>query len=279
MSARKDTNQEANRINKKRIAYALAAGAAVTSANNEAQGAIVYSGIANFAIDQGYSRTLRFDTDTYDDVLLKNFVFGGVNYHALTVSYAPGKVIGFNPFGTTPFRNYVTALTEGFMIDSSSVGPTFYGTLAFEENNPNAQFKNAEGAFIGMSFPVGPTDLYYAWIRVNIDNEAGTFTIVDWAWEDQVGVGIAAGDTGLIPGDLNFDGEVTGRDFLAWQRGETDPAFSVDSLIEWQDNYNGGALVGLNAVPEPMTLGLLAAGASGLVLMRRLRQRLDFHGN
>jgi hypothetical protein len=72
---------------------------------------------------------------------------------------------------------------------------------------------------------------------------------------------------------LNGDGEVTGRDFLAWQRGETDPAYSVDSLIEWQDNYNGGALVALNAVPEPMTLGMLAAGASGLVLMRRLRQR------
>ncbi|MEI9959840.1 MAG: alkaline phosphatase family protein [Limisphaerales bacterium] len=85
----------------------------------------------------------------------------------------------------------MSLLGFGASIDSSTVGPSFLGSLAYGANNPNAQFNNATDAYIGFSFPSGPnTD--YAWIRVDIDNTAGTFLIKDWAYDDS-GSAITAG--------------------------------------------------------------------------------------
>jgi autotransporter family porin len=73
-----------------------------------------------------------------------------------------------------------------------------------------------------------------------------------------------------IPGDFDFDGDVDGRDFLTWQRGNSPSPLSTSDLTDWQANYGAGALSALsdfngggtppaNAVPEPGTLllGLL----------------------
>jgi hypothetical protein len=58
------------------------------------------------------------------------------------------------------------------------------------------------------------------------------------------------------PGDFDNDGDVDGRDFLAWQRGESPVALSASDLQEWQENYGASGLASVNAVPEPST-GLL----------------------
>jgi autotransporter-associated beta strand protein len=64
-----------------------------------------------------------------------------------------------------------------------------------------------------------------------------------------------------LAGDFDNDGDVDGRDFLAWQRNP-----QLGSLADWQDNYGAGALdsalrlppSALNvAVPEPSCLALL----------------------
>jgi hypothetical protein len=60
------------------------------------------------------------------------------------------------------------------------------------------------------------------------------------------------------PGDFDGDGDVDGRDFLVWQRGETTPALDPGLLAEWQNAYNGGAVAAVGSVPEPTTLALLA---------------------
>jgi hypothetical protein len=77
----------------------------------------------------------------------------------------------------------------------------------------------------------------------------------------------AIADVG-IAGDLNGDGAVTGQDFLFWQRGATSPAFDAALLSEWQGAYNGGALAGVTAVPEPASLTLISTIACGLLFRR-----------
>ncbi len=75
-----------------------------------------------------------------------------------------------------------------------------------------------------------------------------------------------------ISGDYDGDGDVDGRDFLAWQRGTSPTPFSAADLATWQAAYNGGALQAVSslaAVPEPCA-GLLALGCGlALVSMRK----------
>lgn len=175
------TQDRASRLMK----YSLAAGAAAT-ATGAANAAVQYSGTQNIAIAQFSSQDLDLDGDTYNDILLKNYVFGG-NYQGATVNFYPGKVVGFSTG-----LSYATALSAGTTIDAAATsGGPFAVSLGYA-NNPNSQFDNVTGAFIGLEFPINATS-HFGWIRVDIDNAAGTFNIVDWAYEDQPGVGIEAG--------------------------------------------------------------------------------------
>ncbi len=70
-------------------------------------------------------------------------------------------------------------------------------------------------------------------------------------------------------GDFDGDGDVDGRDFLLWQRGGSPSSFSAGDLALWRNEY-GGTLVGVTAVPEPGTLGLVVAATC--VGLRRLRR-------
>ncbi|MCA9258263.1 MAG: PEP-CTERM sorting domain-containing protein, partial [Planctomycetales bacterium] len=138
----------------------------------------------------------------------------------------------------------------------------------------NAPFYFAEGGLMGLSFPIGggtENELHYAWIRVDIDNAAGSFVIREWAYESEAGVGIAAGDTGTssLPGDFVVDGIVDGFDFLAWQR-ERGVTLGAADLASWEASF-GAAASAAHAVPEAGSLGLLAAGSLGLASLRRRR--------
>ena len=75
-----------------------------------------------------------------------------------------------------------------------------------------------------------------------------------------------------VPGDFDGDLDVDGRDFLAWQRGESPNGtpggpVSAGDLAVWQGAYNGGALSAVT-VPEPATLVSLL-GATLLLGLRR----------
>jgi hypothetical protein len=69
------------------------------------------------------------------------------------------------------------------------------------------------------------------------------------------------------PGDFDEDGDVDGRDFLQWQRGESPTPFSAGDLTDWQTNYGASGLAAVTAVPEPGSLMLV--GAASLVLLSR----------
>jgi hypothetical protein len=68
-----------------------------------------------------------------------------------------------------------------------------------------------------------------------------------------------------MAGDFDNDGDVDGRDFLAWQRNP-----SVGNLSDWQNNYGFGSLtVAATAVPEPATIGLLLVAGIASACRRR----------
>jgi pimeloyl-ACP methyl ester carboxylesterase len=59
--------------------------------------------------------------------------------------------------------------------------------------------------------------------------------------------------------DFDNDGDVDGRDFLVWQRGDSPRSLSAGDLSLWQSQYGTAELnAQLVAVPEPGTLLLLA---------------------
>jgi hypothetical protein len=170
-----------------RNAYAVAAGSVAAAAAASAGAGIIYSGAQNISIAQFSSLNLNLDGDAYGDVLLKNYVFGGGNYMGASVNFFPGKLVSFNAGGLA----YASALSAGFSINASSVGPSFFGSMAYGASNPNAQFNSASNKYLGLSFASG-ANTYYGWVRVSLNQSAGSFIVHDWAYENS-GAGIEAG--------------------------------------------------------------------------------------
>jgi len=169
-----------------RNAYAVAAGSVAAAAAASADAGIVYSGVQNISISQFTALQLNLDGDAYADLLLKNYVFPAGNYMGALVLFYPGKLVGVGL--------YASALSAGFSINASSVAGSFYGQMAYGKAAPNAQFNNASNKYIGLSFPSGAL-LKYGWVRVSVNQAAGSFIIHDWAYESS-GEGI---DAGAVP--------------------------------------------------------------------------------
>jgi alpha-L-arabinofuranosidase len=75
-------------------------------------------------------------------------------------------------------------------------------------------------------------------------------------------------------GDFDGDGDVDGRDFLAWHRGDSPSPFSAEDLADWQENFGViPEVVATLAVPEPMTYGI-AMGLALLTGMSRTPSRV-----
>ena len=271
----------AEAVKQRRVAYSLAAGATVALVGADADAQIVWSTAQDISVIQRNSQTLNLDGDAYYDLKLKNYVFGGGNYQGAYIIYGPGKAVGFRPGGIA----YASALTIGDLIDASTTATGFATTsLAYANVNPNAQFKSVTNAFLGLSFPIAG-ELHYGWVRVSIDNSAGSFIIHDWAYNITPGIGIAAGQRA----DFNGDGITDAADYTVWRDtlgttrvgDEFIPAdVNLDDVVDeldydiWADDYGLSgiaAAIPAAAVPEPVSLGLLACGAAGISAMRRRR--------
>jgi hypothetical protein len=73
-----------------------------------------------------------------------------------------------------------------------------------------------------------------------------------------------------LAGDFDNDGDVDGRDFLRWQRGQSPNPLSASDLAAWQANYGAPGLAATtSAVPEPNVAVMLCWGLAGLFSLRR----------
>jgi T5SS/PEP-CTERM-associated repeat protein len=170
------------------------------------------------------------------------------------------------------------------------------GTLTIDSNGGNDSFVNL--ATGGMLALWGDADDSLAQF---LDLVAGTDAIrywnaglANWTPLTAATLGVdytlqyqAAGDlngytllTVLAPGpagDFNGDGRVDGADFLAWQRGASPMPNSPEDLATWRTNFGlGAATPATTAVPEPVTLALVALAVASLLpscRSTRVRQR------
>ena len=111
----------------------------------------------------------------------------------------------------------------------------------------------------------GAFEKQYGYMVVEIDRLDVTMT-----WWHRTGINTySATSEGLsytVPGpkgDFDFDGDVEGVDFLAWQRGESPSPGSDGDLAHWQANYGivaDPAIPTSLGVPEPTTGLLLLLG-------------------
>lgn len=283
-----DFADRSSRSARRQIAYSLAAGAATATAvgGGSADAAVIYSGIQDLAIQRGGTQQLRLDYDEYNDITLRNRVYLTVNnYQGITVNFAPGRIVGFSANG----RPYVSALQEGALIDATTTSvDEFYGVLSYGGLRPQAEFTSINNAYFGFSFPIN-TVLHYAWMRVSVNNAMSRFTVHAWAYESQPGVGIHAGDLPL-PGDYNSNNAVDAADYTVWrdtlgsttdlradgdEQGASHLKIDEADYLKWKglfgDTAGSGAAAAGIAAPEPLSLGLLAAGSLGLGVLRRRR--------
>lgn len=73
-----------------------------------------------------------------------------------------------------------------------------------------------------------------------------------------------------IAGDFDNDGDVDGRDFLVWQRGNSPNPLSAGDLADWEAHYGLEPPTAVQAVPEPGLLGVLSlVGILGILTPRR----------
>jgi hypothetical protein len=72
------------------------------------------------------------------------------------------------------------------------------------------------------------------------------------------------------PGDFDGDGDIDGRDFLAWQRIP-----SIGDLADWQGYYEASSIVASVAVPEPNPIVCCCLSSLWLVSSSRVQRRLN----
>ncbi len=125
-------------------------------------------------------------------------------------------------------------------------------------------FTEVVNGFDGTTTPFEPTELFSLFVEafenetlwhkpastaLFVGSEGDMLTMTNLEW--------SLFDLNDSLGDFDSDGDVDGRDFLVWQRGDSPTPLTESDLGDWQENYGAGPLVGSLAVPEPSISAML----------------------
>jgi MYXO-CTERM domain-containing protein len=178
------------RMNAHFAACAAVAGAAMAGGVQQSDAAIVWSGIVNINIP------------ATTNGLYLNVVTGQINEPGNTGgSSVPGWDI--NPWGGSGFGlfsptggGYLNLGSNQFNLPfNTTIGPGgTFGGLGTTTNN--AQWNlNSTDNLVGFRFvnEANANQVHYGWFRVGFDSTISSRRVVEYAYEDQAGVGIGAG--------------------------------------------------------------------------------------
>jgi hypothetical protein len=165
----------------------------------------------------------------------------------------------YEPFEMT-FNGHVGGDGLGYLASTGDHGNTVYQMLLntqFEANGGNGWIRLLEFLNDGTTVRVRT---YSPYLDLNRTDAANAF-------EFQL--------SPLPPrtADYDGDGDVDGRDFLAWQRSESPNPLSAEDLELWQQNFAAG--LSAPKVPEPFTASLLAYFLVSSFLSRGHRRAVD----
>lgn len=191
-----------NRLNKHFAACAAVAAATVAVAPQQADAAIVYSGTVNLNI-----------ASTTNGLYL-NVETGAYN----TTGGGGGTVAGWdvNPWSSTTLNYFNPAAPAGgvyvqrtgggatanLALGTLIGGGSTYGNLGAQTTGAEAHVLNGADNYIGFRFNAADGLTRYGWMRITLGStlSAQPRTLVDYAYESDVGVGILAGAGVPAPG-------------------------------------------------------------------------------
>jgi hypothetical protein len=192
--------------------YAALTGAFLGSAA-VAQAGVVYTDVDPDALAQNSGVDIDFNADGIVDFRLNHGGFNsfftsygvsyGFGYNFIALYGDPSAGYGFVAPSSGNF--YALALSAGTTIGPASpitldtfasVGFRFFSIAGtFSSSASNGYWAGQQDKYFGVRFNVG-ADTYYGWIRADVSSGYGSAVVKDFAYEDQPGVAIVAGDTG-----------------------------------------------------------------------------------
>ena len=178
----------------------------------------------------------------------------------------------------------------GFTINPTPGSARFLG-LGGEVKYVGVAIDLQDAGYPGNTYPTvnGPNDMddplnyWYGWIGVRITNEAdATGEVVGYAYENQLGVAISAGDVGTpmgLDGDYNGNNIIDAADYTTWRDAMTAGATSLTNdhtpgvvdesdFTYWRSHFGeslGAGSARSVAVPEPASIVMAAVGSFTLV--------------
>ena len=194
--------------------------------------------------------------------------------HNLFTLGAIGSELGYQtdyPF-VQDAANYNTGVDGVVEFGGDFIGLGFTYPF-FDENGPPSgngmEWTIPRNLAIGPTAPgtpvfTGNTFTFIAYTELgngDLPNAGGTFEQITYTFASNPNPG--------TPGDFDGDDDVDGRDFLAWQRGESPNSLSAGDLADWQNNFGAGPLAAVSAIPEPSCVLLLGSILATCGLRRR----------
>jgi len=197
-------------LNKKLVMYSVAAGMTL-SFGSRAHAEIQYTNIdPDMMITQAENYSTRdFLLDLNNDGTPEFKIFqafsAGTYYYFDYYYYSYNSVLqqatnnGLSVMRETAENAYVAALDSNALIsaDQNFNANKVLGVFSYYDEQPEGFWPGAGEKFLGVKFKIGE-NIHYGWVRLSVPRDCESFKVLDYAYEDEPGKAIRAGQTGSL---------------------------------------------------------------------------------